>query len=259
MIEGVQSPESTIRDMMNLLIRADADAQIGTGHVMRCLALAQACRAQGGAAVFLSHCESGALRQRIEDAGIGFIPLEEPHPAPCDLQTTFSVLAQLATGNWQLATSFLILDGYHFNPAYQHAVRTAGHRLLVIDDTGHLPHYHADVLLNYGLSATRLPYRCDADTLLLLGPRYALLRPEFLTWGGWQREIPDVARKVLVTLGGADPNNVTLKVMQALQQLNVPGLEVRSVVGPANPHLKALQRAVQPFPCHVQLLTGVTD
>lgn len=238
--------------MMHLIIRADASAAIGSGHVMRCLALAQACRAQGGTAVFLSHCESEALRKRILDSGFGFIPVAESHPASADLQTTLSLLAQPVP-------SCLVLDGYHFDLAYQQAVRAAGYRLLVIDDTGHLPHYHADVLLNHSLSATRLPYHCDADTFPLLGPCYALLRPEFLAGRGWRRETPDVARRILVTLGGSDPDNVTLTVIQALQQLDMTGLEARIIVGLANPHLEMLQRAVQPCRSRLQLLSGVTD
>jgi spore coat polysaccharide biosynthesis predicted glycosyltransferase SpsG len=68
-----------------------------------------------------------------------------------------------------------------------------------------------------------------------------LLRREFLKWREWKREISDVARKVLVTLGGGDPENVTLKVIQALQQVKGDGLEAVAVVGASNPHYQAIQ------------------
>jgi UDP-2,4-diacetamido-2,4,6-trideoxy-beta-L-altropyranose hydrolase len=220
--------------MVNLLIRADAGLQTGAGHVMRCLALAHACRAQGGEAVFLSHCESQALCQRIRELGFELVSLEAPHPAPTDLRTTLSLLAQLTADQWRSTPTFVVLDGYHFDSAYQQAIQDEGRRLLVIDDTGHLPHYAADVLLNHGLLAAQTPYLLNVTTIPLLGSRYALLRPEFLAWRDWQREIPTVARRVLVTLGGSDPHNVTRKVMLALARLAEPDLEVRDVIGPAN-------------------------
>ena len=78
-----------------LVIRTDANTQIGAGHLMRCLALAQAWQDSGGDAVFLSHCESDVLRKRIMDEGFDFIPLEKPHPDPSDVQTTLQVLESI--------------------------------------------------------------------------------------------------------------------------------------------------------------------
>ncbi len=238
--------------MMNLLIRADANPQIGTGHVMRCLALAQAWQAEGNRAFFLSHCESEALRQRIEGTGFGFVSVEREHPNPTDLDTTLKLAKDLQA-------IWVVLDGYHFDPTYQQAVRAAGYRLLVIDDIAHWSEYHTDILLNQNINAAQLAYRCDLDTTLLLGIRYVLLRQEFLTWRGWKRRIPQVARKMLVTFGGGDPDNVALKIIQVLQQVDVTDLEARIVVGPANLHLEILRRAVQDSTRNVQLLTDVTN
>jgi UDP-2,4-diacetamido-2,4,6-trideoxy-beta-L-altropyranose hydrolase len=245
--------------MVNLLIRADASVRIGTGHVMRCLALAHACRAQGGEVVFLSHCENQVLRQRIRDLDFKFLPLEESYPAPTDLQITLATLAQLRTDQWRAARVCLVLDGYHFDSVYQRAVQEAGRQLLVVDDTGHLPYYYADILLNHGLHAPHISYSSDVKTMPLLGSRYALLRPEFLSWRGWKREVPLVARRVLVTLGGSDPFNATLRVIQSLEQLTKPDLEVQIVVGPANPWLDELQQAVRNVAHRMQLLIDVTD
>lgn len=245
--------------MNHLLIRADASAQIGTGHVMRCFALAQAWQLEGGHVVFLSHCESDALRQRIAEAGMEFIPIANPHPDPRDLQTTLDILrtrsaearedqkSEIGNPTW------LVLDDYHFDAVYQQAVRTAGCRLLVIDDMAHLPAYHADILLNQNLGAEKLKYNCDPDTTLLLGSPYALLRQEFLAWRGWKREIPEVARKVLVTMGGGDPDNVTLKIIHALEQVEVDGLEAAVVVGSSNPHYEILQLAIHDLQPKIRL------
>ena len=137
--------------------------------------------------------------------------------------------------------SWVVLDGYHFNETYQQQVKEAGHRLLVIDDMAHLKHYYADVVLNQNLHAELLHYSCEPYTQLLLGTKYVLLRREFQAWKGWKRKIPAIARHVLVTLGGADPGNYTLKVIQALQQLSVLGLEATVVIGGSNVHADTLQ------------------
>lgn len=236
----------------SLLIRADANARMGTGHLMRCLALAHGWKAQGGTAIFITACDGDDLRRRLTDEGFQVTALEQPHPDPADWEVTSQVLAT-HPGAW------VVLDGYHFRPAYQHLVKAAGHRLLVIDDMAHLEHYYADIVLNQNISAEQLRYSCEPYTRLLLGTRYVLLRPEFLSWRGWQREIPEVARKVLVTLGGGDPGNETLKVIHALQQASVDGLEVVVVVGPSNPHFRKLQSAVHNSRCVVRLAQNVTD
>ncbi len=239
-------------DGQTLLVRADAGTRMGGGHLMRCLALAQAWQGEGGRAFFLSHCESEQWIRLLHEAGVGFVPLETPHPDPADLQRTLAGLREMRA-NW------LVLDGYHFPPTYQEAVRRAGYPLLVIDDTAHWPAYHASILVNQNIHAGQLTYVCDPDTLLLLGTRYALLRPEFQAWAGWSRDLPHVARKVLVTLGGGDPDNVTLKVMRALRQVDVPGLEVKVVVGPANPHLQTLQEAARNAGSLLHVVTNGTS
>jgi spore coat polysaccharide biosynthesis predicted glycosyltransferase SpsG len=92
----------------------------------------------------------------------------------------------------------------------------------------------------------------------LLGIRFVLLRREFLHQREWRREIPPVARKVLVTLGGGDPDNVTLKVIQALQRVHVNDLEATVVVGGSNPHYEELQSAVKNSPTSIRLQRNVT-
>jgi UDP-2,4-diacetamido-2,4,6-trideoxy-beta-L-altropyranose hydrolase len=219
-----------------LLIRADANARMGIGHLMRCLALAQGWRSQGGQVTFVTACESDSLRQRLSEEGFRTVTLRHCHPHPSDWDTTSEVLAD-HPGAW------VVLDGYHFDPAYQSRIKTADHRLLVIDDMAHLDHYYADVVLNQNIHAETLDYVCEPFTCLLLGTRYVLLRREFWPWREWEREIPEVARKVLITLGGGDPDNQTLKVIRALQRVDVDGLEATVVVGASNPHFREVESA----------------
>ena len=228
-----------------LTIRADATTEIGTGHVMRCLALAQGWKEKGGQAVFLSHCESQALRNRIISEGFDLVPIKNPHPHPDDLDLTLQVLSA-KDHNPSTASLWLALDGYHFTPDYQKAIRDAGIRLLVIDDMNHLPRYHAEILLNQNIHAPDLHYHCDPDTTLLLGPRYILLRREFIKYREFKREIAGRAKNILVTMGGSDLENITLKVIEAIKLLNDPTLEVKVVVGPTNPHAQTIRNSVPP-------------
>lgn len=200
---------------MRLFIRADSDETMGTGHVMRCLALGQAWRDAGGEVVFLTACTSAALQARMRREGFCVRPPEDAGFPP----------AADDHGAW------LVLDGYHFESEYQQRARQTGHRLLVIDDMAHLPHYYADAVLNQNTCAERYSYPREPYTRLLLGPSYALLRREFMRWRGWRREIPVVARKVLVTLGGSDPENVTAQVVDGLASLASGGFEIVVVAG----------------------------
>jgi UDP-2,4-diacetamido-2,4,6-trideoxy-beta-L-altropyranose hydrolase len=235
-----------------LLIRADASAQIGTGHVMRCLALAQAWQETGGYSTFAIVAMAPALEDRLKSEGMAVLHLAVEPGSSEDAAQTVS-LAQQSRAAW------VVVDGYHFGAAYQCALKAAGLRVLSIDDYGHARHYAADLVLNQNIYADESLYPSrEPYTRLLLGTRYVLLRREFWRWRGWQREIPEIARKVLVTLGGSDPDNVTLKVIQALQQVSVEGLEAVVVAGGGNPHFETLQSAVRHSPCVIRLESNVT-
>jgi UDP-2,4-diacetamido-2,4,6-trideoxy-beta-L-altropyranose hydrolase len=244
-------PMPSIRELPPLLVRADASAAIGTGHVIRSLALIQAWLRQGGAAIFLSRCDNGALREHISAAGMDFIPLESNEDS-----VNFEAMRALLA---QKKTFFVVLDGYHFGPEQQKAVRAAGHRLLFIDDMAHFSNYHADILLNQNIGASKLSYRCEPKTMLLLGPRYALLRPEFAEARRRVRTVREAARRILVTLGGCDSENVTLKVIGALRRLGSSRFEVRIVLGSANPHVDSIRAAAASLPMFAEVLIDARD
>jgi UDP-2,4-diacetamido-2,4,6-trideoxy-beta-L-altropyranose hydrolase len=153
-----------------------------------------------------------------------------------------------------------VVDGYHFGGEYQQILKQSKLHLLFIDDYGHAEHYYADFVLNQNISADQQWYNNrEAYTQLLLGTRYALLRREFWQWQGWQRTVPPVAKKVLVTLGGADPDNITLKVIQSLQIVEVEELEAVVVVGGSNPHYENLKMAVLDSGYPIQLQRNITN
>src|SRR5262249_14798173 len=139
--------------------------------------------------------------------------------------------------------AWIMIDSYHFGAEYQRAIKTAKIHELFVDDFGQVSHYSADLVLNQDLTAnTSLYANRSVHTRLLLGTRYTLLRAEFLRWRRWQREVPAIGHRVLVTLGGADQENVTFKVLHALA--NYPRIEIVAVVGGSNPHFDSLQSFV---------------
>jgi spore coat polysaccharide biosynthesis predicted glycosyltransferase SpsG len=155
--------------------------------------------------------------------------------------------------------AWIVLDSYDLDGAFQKAVAGAGHRVLALDDHGHAGRYHADLVLNQNAGADADLYaQREPTTRLLLGPRYALLREEFRRWAADTRPAPPRARRVVVTLGGSDPDNVSARVLDGLAA--VPGpLEVLLLVGPANRHRSSLERAATACRHPVEIAAGVRD
>ncbi|HYM79310.1 MAG TPA: UDP-2,4-diacetamido-2,4,6-trideoxy-beta-L-altropyranose hydrolase [Candidatus Dormibacteraeota bacterium] len=222
-----------------LVIRADASAGIGAGHVMRCLALAQAWQDAGGRVIFAlaSGADQVGNRLRTENMDVAEISAT---PGTADDATQTSELCRKLRSPW------LAVDGFHFSAEYRQGVRNAVSRLLLFDDHGEFAPYRCDVVLNTNPYASEELYpQPAAPARYLLGPAYGLLRREFLKRRPQRSEVPSVARSVLVTFGGSDPNNVTLQVIQALALLGDLGLETTVVVGAANPHRSTLETAAQ--------------
>ncbi|MCK9294050.1 MAG: UDP-2,4-diacetamido-2,4,6-trideoxy-beta-L-altropyranose hydrolase [Desulfobulbaceae bacterium] len=240
-----------------LIIRADADSRMGTGHVMRCLALAQAWQEQGGSVLLAGLIMGDSLKERLVRQQVELHDLGGGGQA-CDDMSWLTDLQkqQSKEDEWR----WLVLDGYHFECDYQRRLRRAGMKLLVIDDYAHLPQYDADLLLNQNAGSERLNYKVPQKTMLLRGSRYALLRREFRDLRRGEKADPaGQAGHILITLGGADPDNVTLKVIESLQQLELPAMQAKIIVGPANPHLAFLQESMQHSGLQAELLTGVHD
>jgi UDP-2,4-diacetamido-2,4,6-trideoxy-beta-L-altropyranose hydrolase len=237
----------------SLTIRADANSQIGTGHVMRCLALAEAWQNAGGRVAFLMAAStSSSLERRLVSEGMEVVRIASRAGSSDDASQTASFAEKLGA-------FWIVVDGYHFGAAYQRIIKASGQHLLAIDDYGHADHHYADFVLNQNLDAHERFYASrESYTQLLLGTRYSLLRREFFNWRGWKREIPRVGLKILVTLGGSDPDNVSLKVLQALQHVRMNDLEAVIVLGASNPHYPQLQAAVQESRISISLQSNVT-
>ena len=237
----------------NLLIRADASKEIGTGHVMRCLALAHAWQDAGGQAIFVMAMKSPAIQTRLKSEEMEVVNLEEAPGSREDAIQTETVATQY-DAQW------IVVDGYHFNGDYQRSMKESGKNLLCIDDYGHADHYHADIVLNQNIHANKNLYsNREAYTKLLLGTSFVLLRREFLKWQGWKRDIPPIAKKILLTFGGSDNHNITCRVIQALKQAHLNGVEICVIAGLTNPYLEDIGRELADSPFRFQLLSSVKD
>ena len=234
-----------------LLIRTDADARIGTGHVMRCLALAQCWLEHAGPVTLAAERLPDGLRDRLLAEKI------DVHRQEGGIAGTIE-LARV------LRPSAVVLDGYHFTSEDERLIHEAGFPVLALDDFGHTTHAHATWILNQNLGARRDWYKGrGAGAKLLLGPRHALLRREFSEARVFRRMTPRIASRILVTMGGADPDNVSAVVLRALAALPpMPGRLARRidvVVGSSNPHLDELNRIAADFPHWIRLRQNVLD
>ena len=208
-----------------ILVRADGGGAIGAGHVMRCLALAQAWQDAGGSVHFAAAELSDTLRQRLADERVTVIDLELTPGGVADADATVRHAKRVGA-------AWVVADGYGFGEPFQRSIKDAGLKLLVIDDYGHADGYHADLVLNQNLDADPSRYqRCRPATRLLLGTKYALLRREFVQWGERPREIPDVARHLLVSFGGSDPHELAAKTIRAIHRIVEPVLATTVVAG----------------------------
>ena len=136
----------------SLLVRTDASITIGTGHVMRCLALAQAWQQARGNAIFVMAESTASIEARLR---IGNIKVERlcATPGSSDDVTRTCDVARREQADW------IVVDGYRFDSAYQKALRAAGMKVLFIDDNGEASPYSADLILNQNLHASEAMYR----------------------------------------------------------------------------------------------------
>ncbi|MEO5338929.1 MAG: UDP-2,4-diacetamido-2,4,6-trideoxy-beta-L-altropyranose hydrolase [Magnetococcus sp. MYC-9] len=253
---------------MTVVFRVDASLQIGSGHVMRCMTLAGRLRAEGVAVHFICRAHPGHLMALIaaQDYPVHSLPVPDVPVAPdsgeplahghwlgvsqaVDAREVIAVLRPLGEVAW------LVVDHYGLDRRWETELATHVGRILVVDDLADRAHA-CDLLLDQNLhDGMQQRYRpwVSPRCTLLLGPHYALLRPQFAAARQRMRPRDGHVRRLLLFLGGADPGNVTTKALQALAPLD---REVDVVLGGSNPHraqIQALCAQNARFHCHVQV------
>lgn len=217
-------------DGRSLILRGDASARIGTGHLMRMLALAQAWRDAGGRAeLIVAEAPDGILdRYAREEVTIRRTP--SPHPNPDDVA---AVVARLRAD----PMARIVIDGPTFDGAYLDALGDSARRALVIDDMATLGRYPVGLVLNQNAHADRSDYPADDGPVFLLGLQYTLLRREFRTPRP-PRSVPTRARHILATFGGTDQAGMMPRTLRAIARTPAhirDSLTVTAVIGSATP------------------------
>jgi UDP-2,4-diacetamido-2,4,6-trideoxy-beta-L-altropyranose hydrolase len=204
-----------------LLIRADASAAIGTGHVMRCLALAQAWQDAGGEAVLAAAELPDSIRARFLENQISVLCADS---APGSSKDASSLIVHAS----QLEPDWIAIDGDRFGCDYLRSIHDSGLRVLLIDDYADRSSFAADIIVNPNFGADPERYRRHRfQAPMLAGPSYALLRREFRS--PCKRRVRERGNKVLVTLGGSDPEDLTSQIAGVLAAC--ADLEVTVVAG----------------------------
>lgn len=232
------------------IIRADASRQIGGGHLARCLTLADALRTVGMSAHFAT--ASGECSTWIAARGFPSSLLTCAPGGGEDLRQTIEIArAERA--------ALAIVDGYQFSTDFSKALHVQGLFTCCIDDLASQP-FACDVVLNTNVHASSLAYEVAPECRLLLGPGYALVRDEFVAARGAREPVPAEVRRVLVTMGAADPDRWTERVLRSLGHMPV-GVEVQVVVGAVNVHGAAVRACAGTLaPRHaVEVLEDVSD
>lgn len=257
---------------MHIVFRTDASVQIGTGHVMRCLTLADALRDAGAKCTFICRSHAGHLMDLIHQRGHTSIALAIQPVSPAHEQDTRQHASWLGS-DWASDASetaqhlavahadWLIVDHYALDIRWETALRPHCKRLMVIDDLADRAH-DCDLLLDQNLGRTREDYKSHLPntSTALLGPRYALLRPEFsaLREDSLSRRNSPELKHLLITLGGVDQDNFTEQVLNALRQCPLPtSLHITVVMGAHAPWLEQIKATAHTMPCPTQVLVNV--
>lgn len=210
--------------------------EVGAGHVMRCLALAQAWQDVGGDVKFVSRSLPEPLRQRLTSEGMEVLMVDQDAGSNADAET-------LVTLCHQDQASAVAVDGYTFDADYLRTIADGDCVSLTVDDHVHLDYYPTDFVLNQNAGVNPAQYTNRApETELLLGPEFALLRREFSADASSTPETKPAANRILVSLGGSDPHNTTEVVIEGLRGLSDSELQVRVIVGSLNPFADRIEK-----------------
>ena len=215
-----------------ILFRCDADAAIGGGHVMRCLALADALKARGAVPVFAVNGEAMATVPALARAGYPVRLAERPGDLGDQTGPAFDII---------------VFDHYRTGAAEHKRARADGARIVVIDDLGDRVHDCALLIdHNHGKSAQDYAGRAPDGAQVLTGARFALLRPEFAAHraASLTRRAAGALNRVLVSFGLTDVGAITIAAYQAVRSA-LPQTPIDVIAGPRAPSRERLEAVAQ--------------
>jgi UDP-2,4-diacetamido-2,4,6-trideoxy-beta-L-altropyranose hydrolase len=247
---------------LDVLIRADASRDIGTGHVLRCIVIAEWLQRAGASVAFAMRCLDGNLIDRVKERGFEVIVLRDGSEPPLATWLTVEPEEEIA-GMQRLVEDlgrpprWIIVDHYELDAEWERAMAALGSRLCAVDDIANRPH-DSDVLLDATLTdpgryEDLVPHR----TLRLLGLRYAPIRNDFVAERERARTRDGHVRRILVFYGGVDWTGETLKALRVLRSLP-RDVTIDVVTGPLNLRLDEIRSAIAEDP-RARLRAGETE
>ena len=250
---------------MNIAFRTDATNQIGTGHFMRCLALAEGLKDHGANIRFVSRNLPQYLSELINQKGIELVQLPEIDNDIALDELAHSKWLGISQANDAIATinalsdkdwDWLIVDHYALDSRWENRLRKSVNKIMVIDDIADRDH-DCDVLLDqnyYADMETRYTNKVPRHCKLLLGPKYALLRDEFKYWRTKVKPRTGPVKRILIFFGGVDSDNYTGQTLDALKEINLEDIHIDVVIGAQHPYRSKIETICikQSYTCHVQ-------
>jgi len=257
-----------------VFIRTDASQKIGSGHVMRCLTLAEELRNSGAIIEFITRIHLGNLNQQIKSKGfkLHLLPTSKEIIAPQNLieyeqwlgvkqKTDAEDTIQLLSGK---KLDWLIIDHYALDKVWEDKLRPYTDKIMVIDDLANRSH-NCEILLDQTYGRNRSDYIkwVNNSCKIVLGSNNSLIRPEFskLRMRALKhREKYNTIKNIMVSMGSMDEKNITLRVLNAISSVNwqIPP-EVNIVLTSGAPHLQKIRENVTKYDFKVQLLIDVTN
>lgn len=259
--------------MKRFFFRVDASIQIGSGHVMRCLTLAKALREHGIQCSFVCREHEGHFGELIKKNGFELFLLSTEIGA--DLQ----IDSGLAHSSWLRCSidmdakqtrqvlpekvDCLVVDHYALDARWESQMRSVCQKIVVIDDLADRKH-DCDVLLDQNLGTTETDYSelVPAHCIKLIGPKFALLRPEFAEWREYslqRRKYPEL-KNILISMGGVDKDNITGKILHQLSLSLLPDESTITVVmGTTAPWLEDIKSLAIKMPIFTKVLVNVEN
>ena len=232
---------------MNFIFRTDSSNDMGSGHVMRCLTIADALRKEGGNCSFICREHEGSFLELIReyDFEVHALPLPlsiKGQSSKQSLKLKFDTTHASWLGvEWQKdaeesriiigdkKVDCLIVDHYSIDIKWERAMRSSCDHLMVIDDLANRPH-DCDVLLDQNFDEVyRYSDLVPSNCLLLIGPRYALLRNEFQI--ARLQKKSNTVNRILVFFGGTDIDDITGATLSALSKTDLSKIWVDIVIG----------------------------
>ncbi len=208
-------------------IRCDGGTDIGMGHVVRCVALAEMLKDKFDIH-FIVQKTDGSVYNFIKDFGYTFHTIDRTKESVIDAQNS---LRMFRPG------SIVVLDGYNFKTDYQESIRGNQHKLVVIDDL-HAWHHVADIVINHAPSVARSDYQSENYTKFLLGLDYTLIRKEFHNFKTNSARSEAISRAI-ISMGASDVNNMTSKFAEVLLSISVFE-EIHILLSSINPHAASI-------------------